>query len=80
MHVTSLLLWVQENRLSEKFYKKIGFEVVRADDEHSVVALSPDFAIDLVSMRDEAQFAGDAQKTAKRRISLHPTASAHYWW
>jgi catechol 2,3-dioxygenase-like lactoylglutathione lyase family enzyme len=39
MRVSGLLFWVQDNRASEKFYKKLGFEVTRSDDNHSVVKL-----------------------------------------
>lgn len=59
MNITHILCWTQENRLSEKFYKKIGFEVVRSDDQMSVVALNG-FEMWLLSMRDEEKFAGDA--------------------
>ena len=59
MKVTNILLWTQENRLSEKFYKKLGFELTRTDDEISVLSLN-DFEIWLVNMRDEEKFAGDA--------------------
>lgn len=59
MKITNLVLWVQENKLSEKFYKKLGFDVVQSDDMHSLVSLNG-FALDLVSMRDEELFAHDA--------------------
>ena len=39
MKITSLLFWVQENELSAKFYKKIGFDVVHSEYDHSVVSL-----------------------------------------
>lgn len=58
MRFSNLIFWVQENKLSEKFYKKLGFEVVRSDDELSVVGLH-DFEIWLVNMRDDVQFAAD---------------------
>jgi uncharacterized glyoxalase superfamily protein PhnB len=64
MKVTSILFWVQENRASEKFYRKLGFEVVRSDDGHSVVRLG-DFEITLVNMRDEAEFARDSMAGEK---------------
>ena len=66
MKITSLLLWVQENKLSEKFYKKLGFTLVRSDDEHSIVELG-NFTIQLVSMRDEQLFAKDALHSDKGR-------------
>lgn len=64
MRVTNLVLWSQENKLSEKFYKKLGFGLVRSDDEHSVVRLG-DFEIWLVNMRDEDIFSGDAFASEK---------------
>jgi uncharacterized glyoxalase superfamily protein PhnB len=66
MKITNLLFWVQENKLSEKFYKKLGFEVLQSDEEHSLVALNS-FSIDLVSMRDEEQFARDSMSADKGR-------------
>lgn len=59
MKITHLVLWVQENKLSEKFYKKLGFAVDQSDDDHSLVSLHG-FALDLVSMRDETKFARDS--------------------
>jgi uncharacterized glyoxalase superfamily protein PhnB len=64
--ITNLVLWVQENKLSEKFYKKVGFEVIQSTDEHSVVALQG-FQLDLVSMRDEDRFARDSMSANKGR-------------
>jgi uncharacterized glyoxalase superfamily protein PhnB len=66
MKITSLLLWVQENKLSEKFYKKLSFEVKESDDTHSVVSLSG-FEITLVNMRDEEIFSKDSMSTDKGR-------------
>lgn len=66
MRITNLLFWVQENKLSEKFYKKLGFEVVQSDDQHSLVSLHG-FSIDLVSMRDEETFARDSMAADKGR-------------
>lgn len=66
MRITNLLFWVQENKLSEKFYKKLGFEVLQSDDEHSLVSLNG-FAIDLVNMRDEEKFARDSMSGNKGR-------------
>lgn len=66
MRITNLVLWVQENKLSEKFYKKLGFEVVQSDDEHSLVSLNG-FDIDLVSMRDDEKFAKDSMAAEKGR-------------
>lgn len=66
MKVANLLLWVQENKLSEKFYRKLGFEVVQSDDTHSLVSLDS-FKIDLVSMRDEDRFAKDSMSADKGR-------------
>lgn len=64
--MTNLLFWVQENKLSEKFYKKIGFDVVKSDDSHSKVQLG-DFAIVLVNMRDEDEFSNDSMSGNKGR-------------
>lgn len=64
MKITNLLFWVQENKLSEKFYKKLGFEVIQSDDDHTLVSLDG-FSIDLVSMRDEEKFACDSMYADK---------------
>lgn len=59
MKITGLVLWVSENRLSEKFYRKLGFEVTESTDRHSVIRLDG-FEIMLINMRDEEKFANDA--------------------
>jgi len=64
MRFTHILLWVADNTLSEKFYKKLGFEVVHSDDQYSEVTLD-DFKIGLITMRDEEEFSGDAIATPK---------------
>lgn len=64
MKITSILFWVQENRVSEKFYRKVGFEVVRSDEEVSVVKLGG-FQITLVNMRDEEKFSRDSMAGEK---------------
>jgi len=66
MKITNLLFWVQENELSTKFYKKLGFTVTHIDDEYSVVSLQ-DFSITLLSMRDEDTFAQDSMSADKGR-------------
>ena len=66
MKVTSLLFWVQENQISTKFYKKLGFDVIRSDNDHSVVSLGC-FKITLVNMRDESKFAKDSMSSEKGR-------------
>ena len=66
MQITGLLFWVQENQLSVKFYKKLGFDVVRSEDDHSVVKLNG-FEITLVNMRDEDTFARDSMSSDKGR-------------
>jgi len=66
MKISHLLLWTQENKLSEKFYKKLGFEVLHSDDERSVVTLNG-FQIELVNIRDEAPFERDAMAAEKGR-------------
>lgn len=59
MKFTNILLWVQENKASEKFYKKLGFEVTTSTDGYSEIQLG-NLQITLVSMRDEDEFAGDS--------------------
>jgi uncharacterized glyoxalase superfamily protein PhnB len=66
MNVTGILFWVQENKISEKFYKKLGFDIQRSDDEASVVELNG-FTITLVAMRDEDEFSKDSMATEKGR-------------
>jgi uncharacterized glyoxalase superfamily protein PhnB len=66
MRITNLLFWVQENKTSEKFYKRLSFDVLQSDDEHSLVSLNG-FNIDLVSMRDEDKFARDSMSGDKGR-------------
>ena len=66
MKITSLLFWVQENELSVKFYKKIGFDVVHSENDYSVVSLKG-FEITLVTMRDEEKFAKDSLSSDKGR-------------
>ena len=60
------MFWVQENSLSTKFYKKLGFNVVRSVDDHSVVSLNG-FEITLVNMRDEDKFTKDSMSADKGR-------------
>lgn len=64
MKITHLVCWVQENKLSEKFYRKLGFSVERSDEEHSLVVLGG-FGLDLVSMRDDGKFANDSMAAEK---------------
>jgi uncharacterized glyoxalase superfamily protein PhnB len=59
MKITSVLLWVTENKISEKFYKKLGFEVTESSDGHSVVNLGG-FDLQLVNMRDDDMFTKDS--------------------
>lgn len=66
MKFTGIVLWVQENRLSEKFYKKLGFVVTENSDDHSVVRLG-NFEMTLVSMRDEEPFTKDSMTGTKGR-------------
>ena len=58
MKFTNILLWVQENKLSEKFYKKLGFEVIVSTDEYSEVKLGYLYIV-LVNMRDEEEYNSD---------------------
>jgi uncharacterized glyoxalase superfamily protein PhnB len=64
MKFTNLLFWVQENKLSEKFYKKLGFEVTTSTEAYSEIQLG-EFKITLVNMRDEDEFNGDSLSGAK---------------
>jgi catechol 2,3-dioxygenase-like lactoylglutathione lyase family enzyme len=64
MEITGLVLWVQDNTLSVKFYKKLGFEVVESNDRHTIVQLGT-FKLYLVSMRDEDEFNNDSLATHK---------------
>ncbi|HMR73335.1 MAG TPA: VOC family protein [Candidatus Saccharibacteria bacterium] len=66
MKFTHLLFWVQDNTLSEKFYKKLGFEVTLSRDDLSVVRLG-ELEIELVPMRDEDEFAKDSMSGEKGR-------------
>ena len=59
MEVTGLVLWTQDNTLSVKFYKKLGFEVLESNDRHTIVQLGM-FELYLVSMRDEDEFNTDS--------------------
>jgi uncharacterized glyoxalase superfamily protein PhnB len=59
MKITNILFWVLDNKVSEKFYKKLGFDLATSDDGHSVMRVNG-FDIVLVSMRDEELFAHDA--------------------
>lgn len=64
MKFTNILLWVQENKISEKFYKKLGFKATISTDAYSEIQLG-DFKITLVNMRDEDEFSGDSLSGAK---------------
>lgn len=64
MKFTNILFWVQENNVSEKFYKKLGFIVATSTDGYSEVELGS-FRITLVNMRDDDEFAGDSLAGAK---------------
>lgn len=66
MKVTNILIWSQENKLSEKFYKKLGFEVTKSTDGYSEVKLG-DFEIVIVNMRDDTEFNGDSLAGDKGR-------------
>jgi catechol 2,3-dioxygenase-like lactoylglutathione lyase family enzyme len=66
MKYTHLLFWVTDNTLSVKFYKKLGFEIVKSDDEASIVKLD-NLKIELVTMRDESEFARDSMISDRGR-------------
>lgn len=66
MRYTNLLFWVQENKLSEKFYKKLGFEVTTSSWGYSEIKLG-NLEIVLENMRDDDEFAGDSLHDDKGR-------------
>ncbi len=66
MKFTNILIWSQENKLSEKFYKKLGFEVTASTPGYSEVKLG-DFEIVIVNMGDEDEFNGDSLSGDKGR-------------
>jgi len=59
MKFTNILLWVQDNKISERFYKKLGFVIDVSTDSFSEISLG-NFRMTLVSMRDEEEFNGDS--------------------
>jgi uncharacterized glyoxalase superfamily protein PhnB len=68
MQVTGLVYWVLDNKISEKFYKKLGFDILESDEGHSLVKLG-DFEISLVGIRDESEFRNDAMTSEKGKGS-----------
>jgi len=81
MKITSILLWVAENTLSEKFYKKLGFTTKLSNDRLSVVSLAG-FDLQLVNMRDDDMFnkdslAGDKGKGMYIYLQV-PSVDAQY--
>ena len=64
MKITNLVFWVQDATLSVKFYKKLGFDVVRVTDRDATVACGG-FEIMLVTMRNEDEFNGDSLAAEK---------------
>ncbi len=66
MKFTNLLIWSQENKVSEKFYKKLGFAVTVSTDGYSDVKLD-DFEMVIVNMRDDDEFNGDSLSGDKGR-------------
>lgn len=66
MKISGLLFWVQENNISVKFYKRLGFDIIRSDDERSIVSLDG-LQITLINMRDEEKFAKDSMSSDKGR-------------
>lgn len=66
MKFTNILIWSQENTLSEKFYKKLGFDITVSTPSYSQVKLG-DFEILIVNMRDEDEFNGDSLAGDKGR-------------
>ncbi|HXH26587.1 MAG TPA: VOC family protein [Candidatus Acidoferrum sp.] len=66
MKISHLVLWVQDNTLSAKFYKKLGFSITHSDDQTSTVRLDG-FEIVLVTMRDDEEFVRDSLAGSKGR-------------
>ena len=66
MKITGVVLWVQDNTLSVKFYKKIGFTIAASTDRATVAELGS-FQVQLVSMRDEPEFNRDSLSADKGR-------------
>lgn len=64
MKITNLVMWVQDASLSVKFYKKLGFTVVRSTEQSASVRLDQ-FELVLVTMRDEEEFNEDALSSVK---------------
>lgn len=64
MKVKGLVLWVQDNELSVKFYKKLGFRIIESNERHSLLKIG-DFEIYLVNMRDEDEFGKDSMTIHK---------------
>lgn len=59
MKFTNILIWSQDNVSSQKFYKKIGFEVKSSTDYYSELSLGG-FELVIVNMRDDDEFNGDS--------------------
>ncbi len=60
MKFTGLTFWVQDQKVSEGFYQKIGFEVVGSSDMMATLKLD-DFELMLVSAKGSSgEFATDA--------------------
>lgn len=64
MKITGILFWTHDNKISEKFYKKLGFVVKQSNDEVSVVGLG-EIDITLVNMRDDDEFGKDSMAHEK---------------
>lgn len=58
MKISGLVLWVVENKISEKFYRKLGFDIAETTDRHTIARLGG-LEIMLVNMRDEELFQND---------------------
>ena len=66
MKFTHQILWVADNKLSEKFYKKLGFEIIKSSEDVSQARLG-DFVLELVTIRDEDEFTRDSMSGDKGR-------------
>jgi catechol 2,3-dioxygenase-like lactoylglutathione lyase family enzyme len=66
MEFTHLLFWVADNTISDRFYKKLGFAIEFSDDNISVVE-GHGLRLELVTWRDDEEFARDSMNGDKAR-------------
>lgn len=63
---SKIILWVQDTKLASKFYAKLGFTIVKNDDDTTVMRLGT-MEVFLISLRDEELFARDVFSGDKGR-------------